>query len=45
MVVSLDTMEDEKDLDAFVQRHQNIKIVAAYPGEYDFFIRHELSGQ
>ena len=40
MVVSLHTMKDEEDLDAFVQRHQDIKIVAAHPGEYDSFMRH-----
>lgn len=40
MIVSLHTMEDEDDLDEFVKRHSNIKIVAAHPGEYNSFMRH-----
>ena len=40
MVVSIHTMDDDNDMDAFVAMHPDTKIVAAHPGEYRRFMRH-----
>ena len=40
MIVSLHTMPDDDDLDAFVARHPNTIIIAAHPGEKPKLLRH-----
>ena len=40
MVVSIHTMDDDDDMDAFVAAHPTTKIVAAHPGEYRRLMRH-----
>ena len=40
MVVNLHTMPDDDDLDAFVEAHPTVTIIAAHPGENPKLIRH-----
>lgn len=40
MILSLHTTPDEDDLDSFVEKHQDVTIIAAHPGEINSLLRH-----